>query len=87
MIGSEAIVIKTIRVVKIDNKVMAILMAFHRPCAVLSDMIVTGDDIPILTGFASRLSRSVDCNLNGFGISADLWWVCAHSYGQRKTFA
>lgn len=40
-----------------------------------------------LTCFAPGLSGAVDRHLNGFGIDANLWWVCAHCYGQREALA
>ena len=40
-----------------------------------------------LTCLTPGLSRSVDRNLNGFGVDANLWWVCAHCYGQCEALA
>ena len=39
------------------------------------------------TNLTPGLSRSVDRNLNGFGVDANLWWVCAHCYGQCEALA
>lgn len=40
----------------------------------------------ILTGFASWVSWSVNCNFDGFLVKSDLWWVGINSNGDGETF-
>ena len=40
-----------------------------------------------LTGFASRFSWPVHCNLDGLHICANLWWTCGYCDCEIETFS